>query len=637
MTDAHPQAHPDLTAEFDAYYKDTRDRLLLQAFALTGDLVAARAGVRDAFVVAWHHWRKTYRLDDPEAAIRPQVWRFALRRASARRWRRDKSFDAEICSILDALSELTLSQRKLLLLTQLAGVTLADSAREAGLPLETAERELATGAASFVAALQLDVTEIPAALAILDTVTPTVRWPRVTIIRRAGAARRRAHTVAGAVAVAAVLVVTGIAVTDPTGIRPTLHREAVDNTPSATVEQPEVALPETALLTEDTVGTRLGGASWRDGRTDDNSEGAGLVLPCQRQRYADPRGQAALVRIFRDGPVGKAERRLVQSAEASRTNRSAKQSYARLRQWLAACSGPNETASSRSAAQQQLVGTYAVTGVGNAAALFLLRAESQGDTNLVGIARTGRIITAVAMRTPTGPHIANRRGVTRLLGDAVDGLCELPDGGPCSERIGEEGIPALRAGTMPALVSAWDLPSVGRRTGPWVGATARQIKGANGDVGLVRCSTVGLRGKFGGATYRHGVARDYVLPYAELPVEFGLTEAAAALPAKRAAGLVDRVRRQITGCPDADAGAGTDVRVLGRFDQGNQSMSAWRLETELPNNRTVDYSMAIVRRGTGVAMILFVSAPRVKMADDDFVRLSRRALERLREMPPYWS
>jgi len=78
----------DLTSSFDAFYKDARDRLLLQTFALTGDLAVARGAVREAFVVSWHHWRKTGRLHEPESAVRPDAWRKALRRASTRPWHR---------------------------------------------------------------------------------------------------------------------------------------------------------------------------------------------------------------------------------------------------------------------------------------------------------------------------------------------------------------------------------------------------------------------------------------------------------------------------------------------------------------------------------------------------------------------
>ena len=81
--------------EFDAFYKDARSRLLLQTYALTGDLPAARSAVRDSFIVAWHHWRKVSRQDDPEVWVRPYAWTHAQRRHTARIWHRDKSLDPE--------------------------------------------------------------------------------------------------------------------------------------------------------------------------------------------------------------------------------------------------------------------------------------------------------------------------------------------------------------------------------------------------------------------------------------------------------------------------------------------------------------------------------------------------------------
>ena len=53
--------------EFDEFYKSIRSSLLQQTFALTGDLSASRSAVRDAYVAAWHHWRKVSRLEDREA------------------------------------------------------------------------------------------------------------------------------------------------------------------------------------------------------------------------------------------------------------------------------------------------------------------------------------------------------------------------------------------------------------------------------------------------------------------------------------------------------------------------------------------------------------------------------------------
>ena len=81
---------------FDAYYVETRTRLLHEAYALTGDAPAARAAVRDGFVVAWHHWRKVALCSTtatPTSARSPSGR--ARRRHTARIWHRDKSLDAE--------------------------------------------------------------------------------------------------------------------------------------------------------------------------------------------------------------------------------------------------------------------------------------------------------------------------------------------------------------------------------------------------------------------------------------------------------------------------------------------------------------------------------------------------------------
>lgn len=94
------------TLAFDAFYKDARDRLLLQTFALTGDLPAARAAVRDAFILSWHHWRKVSRLADPETDVRPRAWTLAQRRANARVWHKEKGLAPENAATLDALAKL---------------------------------------------------------------------------------------------------------------------------------------------------------------------------------------------------------------------------------------------------------------------------------------------------------------------------------------------------------------------------------------------------------------------------------------------------------------------------------------------------------------------------------------------------
>ena len=109
---------------FDAYYVATRTRLLHEAYALTGDAPAARAAVRDAFVVTWHHWRKVSGLDDRDGYVRPLAFRRARRKHTARIWHRDKSLAPEARSTLDALSKLPPRQRELLVLNALSSLSL---------------------------------------------------------------------------------------------------------------------------------------------------------------------------------------------------------------------------------------------------------------------------------------------------------------------------------------------------------------------------------------------------------------------------------------------------------------------------------------------------------------------------------
>lgn len=627
MPDRFPPPEP--TAEFDAFYKAARDRLLLQTYALTGDLGAARSAVRDAFVVAWHHWRKISRLDDPESSVRPQAWRNAMRRATVRPWHKEKGLDPDNLATLEVLAGLTGPQRRALLLTQLAAVSMEEMAREIGIPSDLAERELQAGAAQFAVQRDVPTSSIPMAFAALAATTRDVHWPRVTIIRRAGAARRRMHTVVGAGVVVAALVASGAVVTDATGVRPTLDRERpAAHTGGAQLPGVEVTLPDTSLLPAAFVKDTLAG-DWRQGPTTDNSTGNGVVLPCQPadDRYADPHGSAAWVRAFRYGPSGKALRHLTELAEASRTADRAAHTYTRLRGWMADCGTPG----------LRLVSTLTSPDIGDDSALFVLADEHpEQATYVVGVARTGLFTTAVALKTEVSPERANRPGTAKLLGEAVNRLCTLPDAGSCAHGdIKVEATTPYPAGQVPALLAPADLPFVGDPAQPWMGTPPRKITGASTDMGVLGCVHPMLADKYAGAPFKTDLARTFLKVDSDLPDEFGLTQAVASLPEKAAAGLLADYRAAITQCPDREASAGTDVRVLGKADHGTDSYTAWHLSTRLPGHRTVEYSVAFLRSGSAVSQLVFVSAPGARMTDDQFVAVAERALQRLPALPPY--
>ncbi|MEQ6902839.1 hypothetical protein [Nocardioides sp. YIM 152588] len=628
-----PPTRDDLAAGFDDFYVDARARLLLQTFALTGDLSASRSAVRDAFVVGWHHWRKLSRTESPEMSVRPRAWRNAQRRTTARPWGRTKDLDAENQATLTALAGLTTTQREALLLTQLAAVTMPEMAREIGLPLEAAERELQVGAAQFATQRDIPTAAIPVVLAALSSVTATVTWPRATIVRRAGAARRRAHTLVGVSTAVACLLAAGVLAGNPSGARPTLDRTAQPSTAAPSVPAVTVSLPDTAMLPLEEVQDHLARRGWQEGRTTDNSTGNGLVHPCQRTRYADAKGVGAWARTFRL-KEGDTDRKFVQTAEASATRKAARRSFREARTWFAACTPPANQARTR-LPHTRLISTADAPGLGDEAAVFLLSNTDPDDTVVAGVARSGKFVTVTTLRTEIPAARADRDGLAALLGTAVDRLCTLPDGGGCAPTaVRLEDRDAFPAGRSAALISEIDLPPVGRSHGPLVGTPARQVTGERGTVG-VGCSTVQLNGEFRGAKVRTNLYRTFVFVDGDLPTTAGLTQVVGTLPQAKATEFVTAMRSQVAACPDEDTGAGTEVTELARVDDGASSLSAWRLRTALPGDRSVEYDLAVVREGTALTQLLYVAAEDARMSDADFVAVARRAAERLPQMPKY--
>jgi len=610
--------------EFDAFYKDARDRLLLQTYALTGDLPAARAAVRDSFVVAWHHWRKVSRLKDPEAWARPHAWSHAQRRHTARLWHRDKGLDPEVRATLEALAKLPMTQRKILLLAQLSTVSMTDLAREVGLTRAEAEQQLQTASAQFAVQRGVPTTSIRPLFEALRTQVGEGRWPRATIIRRAGAARRRTHTAVGAVAAVAALVLTGSLVFDAAGLRPTLDRgnasstSATTNAGGSTSARPKAepeALPDTAMLTGRQLAHVVRGPGWRVEETSDNTKGDGLVLPCQQERYADPRGTAALLRTFSTShqkPPARSE--AYQATEVSQSEKAAAQTYDRALSWYAGCLD----------SRVQLLSTHRVDRLGDQATLLVLQAWRQPATMVVGVARTGALTTTTLVRAPgtAAPDLAR---ATDLLGAAVDNLCHLPDGGACSRRPRLAAAPPVPVGQVPGMLGEIDLPPVTGVIRPWVGTEPRK---AVSNVAATNCD----RADFSAPGISNNLTRAFVIPGAKLPDEFGLTETVGSMPAPRANAFVEQVRSKMAACPDKDLG--TDVTLIAHQASKTTDLSVWHVTTQISDKTSVEFLMGIVRDGTAVAQVGFVPSGKVTMAAGAFPALVHRALDRLPALPP---
>jgi hypothetical protein len=619
--------------------------LLLQTYALTGDLQAAQRAVRDALVVAWHHWRKVSRLDQPEDYVRPLAWTRAQRRSSARWWARQKDLDADARATLDALGKLTGTQRKVLLLTHLTALPIDHMAREVGVTRATAERELQTASAQFAVHRDVPSTAIRGILEALAPVVDSVRWPRPSIIMRAGSARRRAHTTVGVAAAVAALLVSGSLVTDAAGVRPALETKGIlDGTttegprPSETTPPPPDPLTPEAMLAVDQVTAAIPG-TWTEGATSKNTEGDGLAFTCQGGRYADMHGIGALVRTFtgtatkpgakagagtstskpgskvadEPGPLTAG-----QSVEASADDEAAQKTYRTTVGWYAACASP----------RVQLLSTHRVEGVGDEATLMVLRSWADPvTTQVVGVARTGGLTTTV-VDTRTGlvdpedePDLGPSAG---LLATAVTGMCTLPDAGGCSATPTLRDSSPIPVGKHPSLLVEADLPPVPGIDQPWVGTKPRRAKE---NVAATRCDDT----DFTAPGFSDAYTRTFVIPAAtQLPPEFGLSETVGALPRKQAQAFVDDIRTKLAKCPDNDLGS--DVERLAQEETGPRDLSVWRLTVELSEERSVRFLMAVVREGNAVAQLTFVPSGDVSIGPEAFTTLAHRAQERLGQL-----
>ena len=617
---------PAAADEFDDFYKSTRTTLLQQTFALTGDLPASRSAVRDAFVAAWHHWRKVSRLEDPAAWVRPLAWRHAQRRHSARIFHRDRKLDPEIRATLDALAKLPLAQRKVLLLTQLTNASRADMAREVGLPLHDAEQRLQTATSQLAMIREVPTTGIRLLFEPLRAHVEDTRWPRVTIIRRAGTARRRTHTAIGAVAAVGALVLGGAAVTDAQGVKPSLENARstgvaavrlgpgadgpaeAEPSASAAAEPAPVSVGEDDLVPLEQLGRRLPGR-WRQAGT--GGSRTGILMPCQSTRFADPAGVASAVQQFKTpARKGQSRRSMVQTVEMSTTGRSAKAAYAVVLGWFGGCTD----------ARVQLISTHDVGRVGDEAKLVVLRSWKRPATTMVaGIARTGRATTVTFVHS----HDVRRPalvGAAGLLADAVNELCRLPDTGPCAEKPETAVSKPVPVGKVPAMLSEVDLPPVVGVDRAWIGTGA---KVARTNLAASRCDAT----RFDAKAMKRNMTRSFVIPGARLSDLFGLTESVGQLTERQARDFVAGVRTRLRTCPDRELGS--EVVRVADVSNRRQDLTVWHVTTEISDEESVTYLMGILRDGGSVAQVGFVPDGKVQMAPGAFVSLVHRALDRL--------
>lgn len=605
-------------AQFDAFYAAARQRLLLQAFALTGDLGAAKRAVRDGFVAAWHHWHKVSRQDDPEAWVRPVAWQHAQRRHTAHFWRREGSLAPEHRATLDALDELTAIQRRALLLHVLAGLDSDEFCHEIGLTEASAARQLRLAEAQFAIHRDVEPSEVDATLQDLGTPLEVLRLPRSSIIRRTGTARRRAHTSLGVALAGAVTVGAGFAVSHDAPVTSSLTGPRGADAPGPDAPDAVVHLDPADLLAGADV-TRLAARPLDETGTGNNTEGTGLNLPCQPRRYADPEALAALVRHFKAPLVPKkpAATGLVQVVERSADDEAATAAYADVLGWFSDCAGK----------RMQLIDTYRLSGAGDQGALLVVRDWAKPVTTwTIAVTRTGSLVTTLA-RDVADPRPPALPAFLAAVGSAVDRLCGAEGGGTCAT------TPRHVASTPPpgpsarGMLQAVDLPPVSGVPQAWVG-TAPSAATTN------PAATTCDRASFAGRAVAASSTRTFLMPQARLPAQFGLSETIGRFRnGAQAKAFVDGIEKRMRSCEDRNLSASVEeIRHQPKGARG--AIHAWRITIEVSDNRSVDFWLSVVRRGPVVAQVGFVPVEKARIEQGAFLKLAERALLRLQNLPP---
>ena len=608
-------------ADFDELYLGSRRRLVLQAFALTGDLATAGTAVRDAFVAARQHWPKVGRLDDPETWVRSRSWTIAQRRSMGRGvtrvLHREKDLEPAQRQVVRALQGLTDVQRKTLLLNHLAALSLPDIGREVGETGQRTEQHLQQATAAMAVALDADSSAIRARLEQLAPVARRAGLPRVTRVHRDGVRRRRTRTALGAVLATALAVGAGAIVTPHPG-QPSATTIAGTLSHPASPSSSPTSRPVTRamLLSADQLAEVAPRNDWAVWSTSDNTGGTGLNTDCQAARFADPHGLAAFVRTFT--ATGRPARRAVQSVEVSRTPRAADRAYRTVLGWYAGCSST----------RTQLIAAYRVRGVGDEARALVLRLPGHRPRSYVaGVARTGAVTTSAVVETRGGGSVPVG-ALAADLATAVDHLCRADRAGSCAD-----GSPRVQrtlpppSGERAGMLAVVDLPFVDHVGKPWIGTDAAP---ARHNVAATPCD----RADFNRLGAQHATTRTFLVPQAKLPRRFGLTETYGRFArAARADAAMRTIEQRVARCSRADLGASVHHSSVVGHGRDGSSYASWRIDVEVDAHRQVGYWTGVARVGRYLAQVTFSPVPGKDISTAEFRVLVERARDRLLELP----
>ena len=120
--------------EFNSFYTSTFSQALQVTYAVTGDRHVAFESTVDAYRRAWRDWSKI-REGNPLAYVRNEAWKLTGLSRGTHPLRRKHEDDSDT-ELLEALGELSVTDRRLIVLMTLGNTDLEEASHEVNLPAE---------------------------------------------------------------------------------------------------------------------------------------------------------------------------------------------------------------------------------------------------------------------------------------------------------------------------------------------------------------------------------------------------------------------------------------------------------------------------------------------------------------------
>jgi DNA-directed RNA polymerase specialized sigma24 family protein len=595
--------------EFNSFYSSTFSDAVQVTYALCGDRQVAFESTVDAYRRAWRDWSKI-RDRHPLSYVRNEAWKLTAITRGAHPLRKRHEEDGDT-ALLTALHDLSVDDRRLIVLMTLGNTDLEEASREVGLPAEEGIENVTTALATLETALGEGIDAIERRMHALSSATAPLDMPPAADVRTAARRGRQRNTVLLVAAAIALIFGGGLVATDGDALASGSdlpRREKIG------AERPDVVLDAQKidannLLAPRQLSTLDASRTWTTESTDESVTNTTPYATCPTKRFADPDPLKVFVRTFTADGAGNA--RVAQAIEVSRSDRVATQSYQRLVQWYSDCEHP----------RTQLIASYTVKRpFGDFQILSLRSNRSPERTFTVGFSHSGTI-TSTLVHEVDGAEGPSIESFAQTLNASVAKVCK-DSGGECSDAVEVTPSDPPPTTEAPSFLGIVDLPPIGAIDKVWAGTEFS----AQTNPAATQCD----KATYTSGSVRKAGSRVYVLYQAtELPPEFGVAETTARFTSvDKAKAFVKKVSSRIDGCRDEILSATVDQKRA--VSVPDASGSVWRVGFEVDGGSTVYYRTAIVRRGADVAQVTFTPAGEYDISQAAFRAIAERAATRLK-------